>query len=87
MSCMFGFVLSTQCSSKHKTTKQNVLSLVTNLKLVDHTRSHTVAAAEGSHRQQVLTGNSCCQQQQAGHMIHNSAGHSSAESRDTLAAR
>lgn len=49
-------------------------------------RTHTAVVAEGSLQWQVLSGYNCCQQQQVGHMIHNSVDHSSAERKEhTLA--
>lgn len=56
--------------------------------LAGHMRNHTAVAAGGSFQQQVLSGCKCRQQQQVGHMIHNSVAHSSAERKEhTLAVR
>lgn len=59
--------------------KSNAYILITDLMLAGHMRTHTVAAAGHSLQRQVLSGCNCCQQQQVGHMIHNSVDHSSAE--------
>lgn len=50
--------------------------------LAGYMRNHTAAAAGGSLQQQVLSGCKCRQQQQVGHMIHNSVAHSSAERKE-----
>lgn len=54
--------------------------LVTDLLPAGHMKIHTAAAvAECSLQQLVLPECNCYQQQQVGHMIHNSVAHSSAE--------
>lgn len=63
----------------------NIIILITNLRLAAHRRTHTVVVvAEGSLQLQVPSEYNCCQQQQAGHMIHNSVGHSSAERKERI---